>query len=239
MLDKVEEAKFAALKDMCRSLKVVVPPEIFIEFKVVDKTGKLIFDDIQRGHSWTRNYYNFLCMLGIDSDATGSANFGAGYLSGKRTSASIDSTAGNSSTRAAVTAGYGTYNNAASSTFGIVVGTGNTAFSEDHFTLATLIAHGATTGLLTYSAMAAPIKAYNAGTMVWSNVISRLFNNNSGGAIVVAETGLYSNCVIGYNIGGIYFMLERSVLAPTINVPNGAQLTVTYTISMDFTAIDT
>jgi hypothetical protein len=35
-----------------------------------------------------------------------------------------------------------------------------------------------------------------------------------------------------------YMLMERSVLSPTVPVPNGAQLTVTYSISMDFSAID-
>jgi hypothetical protein len=34
------------------------------------------------------------------------------------------------------------------------------------------------------------------------------------------------------------FLTERSVLDPTVLVANGAQLTVTYEISMDFSSID-
>jgi hypothetical protein len=58
----------------------------------------------------------------------------------------------------------------------------------------------------------------------------------------VAETGIYWSGWISPAAAGALSgvrMIERSVLSPTVNVPNGAQLTVTYSISLDFTAIDT
>jgi hypothetical protein len=58
-------------------------------------------------------------------------------------------------------------------------------------------------------------------------------NNNSGGNITVKEIGLCPNG--GW---GDFFLLERSLLSPTVTVPNGAQLTATYEIIMDFSSID-
>jgi hypothetical protein len=85
--------------------------------------------------------------------------------------------------------------------------------------------------------MTAPVNVYTSGTKTWENTIIRIFNNNSGGVIVIKEAGLYwSGYLFDTSIG--YHMHERSVLSPTVAVANGAQLTVTYAISMDFSAID-
>ena len=60
MLDQKEESKYKELKDKCRELHVPVPPEIHIGLQVHDKEGNLILDDLQRGHSWNRNFYNLI-----------------------------------------------------------------------------------------------------------------------------------------------------------------------------------
>jgi hypothetical protein len=60
-------------------------------------------------------------------------------------------------------------------------------------------------------------------------------NNNSGGSITVKEVGLM---YVGNTYNNDYHLVERSVLSPTVAVANAAQLTVTYEISMDFSAID-
>jgi hypothetical protein len=60
-----------------------------------------------------------------------------------------------------------------------------------------------------------------------------VLGNNSGSSITVKEAGLNSNAS---NMG--LYLWERSVLNPTVPVPNGAQFTVTYNVIMDFSAID-
>ena len=50
MLNPQEEAKREQLKAKCREMKVLPPSDIFIGLQVHEK-GKLIFDDVQRGHS--------------------------------------------------------------------------------------------------------------------------------------------------------------------------------------------
>ena len=46
MLNPIEEAKFAELKERCRELGVPAPPEVFIGVQVHDKNGVLIFDGV-------------------------------------------------------------------------------------------------------------------------------------------------------------------------------------------------
>jgi hypothetical protein len=235
MLDLNEEKKFAELKKMCQELKVPAPPEIFIRMQVHDKKGDLVIDNKERGHSWTRNFYNYLLSTTADVPGDGSGLFGAGKMSAKNIAGSVLGNAGSVSKRdSTILLGYGYHNNAANTNFGIVVGTGSTAFNADQYKLDTLIVHGVGSGQLSYVAMAAPVATY--ASKVWKNTIKRIMNNNSGEAISVAEVALYSSFVMfGPNA---IVMFERSVLASAVDVPNGAQLTVTYEISMDFSAID-
>jgi hypothetical protein len=225
MLDSKEEEKFKRLRKMCHELKVPTPPEIMIGLKVHDHNGILTFDDKQRGHSWTRNFYNEMFHF-IAGGAYTTNTWGAGYINHQyQTGGTPDAQNGFGNP---VLNCMGIIGN---STGGIIVGTGNTAFSADGYSLATKIVHGNGANQLAYSAQAAFASSYNAGTFIWTSTTYRIFNNNSGGSIVVAEVGLASQYAI-------YQMHERSVLAPTVTVVNGAQLTVTYEISMDFTAID-
>jgi hypothetical protein len=226
MLNKDEELKFKRLKEMCAELHVLPPPDVFIRFEVHDKNGKLLHNHLERGHSWVRNYYNsfidmFLCSAGVK----GTGGFAAGYIS-------IKDIAGNY--YAAGAASYGPLNHKSSgagATNGICVGTGNTAWSAANVALATLIAHGNSASQLSYAANSAVTASYTAGTKSWTLTMSRVFNNNSGSSITVKETGLSS-------FNGTQILLERSVLGVPVEVANGAQLTVTYTITVDLSAID-
>jgi hypothetical protein len=235
MLDPKEEARFDELKAKCRELKVPAPPEIMIGLKVHDKNGILTFDDVQRGHSWTRNYWNMICGMGLWTIMNSSAVYGAGYLSMKRITGAMANVGsgyftgwgGNNQT---YQAGYGLSGALGVTNKGIVVGTDDTAASLLDYHLVvqnTAMVHNAMPSWASVS--------YNAGTKTWTSTFSRLFNNNSGSSITIKEVGLYGAISPDSNSD---IMNERSVLSPTVAVANGAQLTVTYEISMDFSAID-
>lgn len=226
MLNPIEEAKFAKLKEDCRELGVPAPPEIFIGLQVKDRNGVLVFDDKQRGHSWTRNFYNLMFAYTSGVPTLPGSSFGAGYLTLKNTAGSFE----NTNWPYLVSSGY--YGSTLGGVMGIRVGTGDTAFDEDHLTLAAAIAQGTGSGQLSHATGTAHSTAYTAGSKTWKTTGSRIFNNNSGGSITVKETGIYA----WYST--TYFMVERTVLSPSVAVANGAQLTVTYEISMDFSAID-
>jgi hypothetical protein len=221
MLNPIEEAKFADLKAMCRELKVPPPPEIMIGLKVHDKNGILTFDDVQRGHSWVRNYWNYMFM-GMTIALTDSTTTNiAGTMSQVTTDGS---TLTQSNYGAALQLG-----SAASSLLGIIVGTGDTAESVNTISLAAQIYEGSTAGQFSH---ALQTRAQTYASKIWKQTLSRIFNNNSGSSITVKETGMLNNW------NGYCVLMERSVLFPTVAVANGAQLTVTYEISMDFSAID-
>jgi hypothetical protein len=228
MLDPKEEKRFEELRGMCRELKVPAPPEIMIGLKV-HEGGVLTFDDVQRGHSWNRNVHNMILTIFSGCTSSG-ASFAAGNLTGRNTVPSIFT----GSSLFSVSSGY----DWSGGSGGIVVGTDNTAFTYQDVNLASEIGSGTGAGQLSYVAMPTlSTPSYNGGTKTWTCTISRIMNNNSGSSITVKEAGLKRMC-INYNGSSSLYLLERSVLSPTVAVANGAQLTVTYEISMDFSAID-
>jgi hypothetical protein len=212
MLDPKEEKRFEELKGMCRELKVPAPPEIMIGLQVHDKDGSLTFDDVQRAHSWVRNMWNMMAQVGLGGVA--GSTYAAGSLGGKKINGTIVDTISTTILSYAY----------------IIVGTGDTATTILDYTLISPISSGNGAGQLLASAIVYGTPSYNAGTHVWSVTKSQIFNNNSGSSITVKEAA----------IAGISqeIIAERSVLSPTVAVANGAQLTVTYEISMDFSAID-
>ena len=225
MLNVQEELKYQELKNKCREMKVLPPTDIFIGLQVHDK-GNLIFDDVQRGHSWTRNYWNLMFVY-VSNCSIVDSSFGAGYISNGRFS------------NGAVTSQeyiLGTYGNMltglANTHRGIIVGVGTAAFSVEQYALNALITSGSSAGKLYYNACAVASTTY--ADKKWTIVGSRIFNNNSGGSIVVAETGLTLYDPSSTEM----WLVERSLLSSAVTVPDAAQLTVTYTIVDDFSAID-
>ena len=248
-LNPQEEAKFRKLKKECLRLGVPAPPEIFINCEVVDRNGVLILQDRQRGHSWTRNWYNAL-LSGCTGAAVTAATFGAGHISGRATaggvSGSANSGAGCTGIQSYWNADGYHYKAAAGSTVnGIVVGTNDGAFSAEAYELGALIAHGTGPGQMSYGAQNLPTSDYDAtaDNEKWTITHTRIFNNNSGAAIEVKEVGLIwgtssPTYAARWAVAFARFLDERSILNPTVNVPSGAQFTVWYEIVMDFSAID-
>jgi hypothetical protein len=236
MLDPVEERKFADLRSMCRELRLPSLPEIHIGFKVHDKTGILIFDDIQRGHSFTRNFWNYMFSTQADAYSFGDSTYVAGKLSARQVGGTIVGGANNQCARNSFSYNGGGIENAVTGNYGIILGTGTTAFSVNDYKIETKITPGNGANNMLYTSMGVPSPSYNAGSKVWTNELIRIFNNNSGDVITVTETALYHQ---NYMYGSLsQYCMERTVLAAAVSVANGAQLTVTYTISMDFSAID-
>lgn len=110
---------------------------------------------------------------------------------------------------------------------GIVVGTGTNAVAVTNYALQTLIAHGVTSGKLSYSAQSfssLTISDPNASFTLWRDM-----TNSSGGSITVNEEGIY---IEGYDTASAvrYFCIIRDKEAAGIAVADGQNLRVTYTI---------
>ncbi|MBA7540335.1 hypothetical protein ES705_32632 [subsurface metagenome] len=236
MVDLKEERKYEQLRKLGQELHIPIP-EAFWEFEVFDKDHNLIQRHRQRSHSWTRNAYNLLLcqMAGKICDDAG--NFGAGYLSIKRTNDSID-------TGGVSIAGGTLFENsgqayraaAADNTHGIQVGTAIDAESLEDFILTGLIAEGAGAGQLNHVLQEVPGKSYDGPSKVFTITQVRYMNNNSGGAIGVNEVALTTYGAIGTVEGLDKFVMARDKLPATVTVPDTGQLKVTYTIQLTYPA---
>lgn len=216
------EEDYKELERLSTKLGIPVPMG-FIKVEATNPDGSPGDRYEGRMRTWNRNFWNLLFGSTV-SPLNGSAVFGAGYLAIKRTSATVD--AYNFSSNPYFGKIVGPINN---DTYGILVGTGTTAESFDSYALAAIVSQGATSGKLVYGEMTATVPSYDAGTKVWTQTQTRIFNNNSGGAIVIAETGLACQ-------QSQYYLIERSLLGVTVSVANSGQLTVTYTMTMTFPA---
>jgi hypothetical protein len=225
--------KTKLLIELGRELGIPIPM-LYAGYKVTDKNGRILSNQYGPGHSWTRNYYNLLFAAGSDAKGDDSAAFGAGKMSSKQINGTIYSNSGSNMVRSSSNIlGSGIINNTTSNAHGILCGTNDTAFNLDQYALQTIIAAGNAAGQLAHVAQAAPAIAYTAGTKTWKTTHTRLFNNNSGALITVKESGLYWYGQFFYG-GNVYYMLERNVPSPAVDVANGAQLTITYSIEMVF-----
>ena len=108
-------------------------------------------------------------------------------------------------------------------TYGVVVGTGDTAETNADFALETQIAEGAGAGQLVHGSTTVGDPA-----VVGANVdleVRRAFTNASGNTITVKEAGIYTMAIETY-----FHCIVRDVLAAEIDVPDKCSLSVIYTL---------
>jgi hypothetical protein len=210
-------------------LKTLSMPTLHIHTKV-EKGGVILSEKHQVGHSWVRNAYNLYNLVMLDSIQTT-------YLYVRKTDGSFPGAQyyPNRAQYWNTISGYGYYATANAETYGIVIGTGSTAFDLDDYHLDAVITHGNTSGKLYYQVQVAPVTTYSGDPDFVENILhKRVFNNNSGATITVNEVGLiYNDAAFGY------VLMSRDVLDTPAVVLNGAQLTVTVSITTkDFASID-
>ena len=193
------------------------------ELSVFDKQGNLLSCHKQPGHSWTRNYYNWILsqMSGIQYDDVA---FSAGNLNFKDTGGTVRTDV----TDLICTTGISLWKGpAANSTRGIQVGTGVNAEDFEDYKLQTLINNGVGAGQLSYILQEAATKNWALPDFTTTHI--RFFNNNSGGAITVNEVAFTPR------IGNLWpTVITRELLGAGVAVPDTGQLKVTYTITLTY-----
>lgn len=243
---KESERKYQRLAKLGKELGVPVP-QCFIETEVTMPDGK-VFRNKTRSHSWKRNMYNFIFCLVANKNPT-DVTVGAGLLSFKSSAGAVihgsmlpvpgcyyNSTPvfiSGDAPGSGADAGYNA--EAAVDTYGILVGTSDTAETFDDCALITKVAHGNTSGKLAIQATNPHVVAYDSGSKTLSDTLSRFFNNNSGGDITIKEVAIYSIIVNGYN-NTPSVLMSRDVLVTPVLVPNTGQLKVSYTNSLVYPA---
>jgi len=244
-IDPADQAEVRRVQDLCHKLHLMPPPVAYVGARVyqcppellvggkipeglkLDELGiapALVYD--ARSQSWVRNAYNIvvqqMCVIGSGEGAA----YGAGAMRNKDIAG----------TERQLTVNFHHIRNtdnwhggATVTTRGIVVGTGTGAESFEDHALGTVVPDGTGAGQFSYTAQETATASYDAGPpRVWTATLIRYMNNNSGGAIVVGEAGIYVR--VYWASSDSNFMLCRDLLAATVNVPDTAQLKVTYTI---------
>lgn len=213
-------------------LKTLSMPTLHIHTRV-EKNGIILSDKHQVGHSWVRNAYSVYNLQMLDSLPTT-------YLFVRSTNGVFNTTRVPTRNASNATfAGCGYYATANSVDSGIVLGTGETAFDLDDFRLDAIIPHGNSSGQLYYQAQVAPVTTYSGDPDFTENILhKRVYNNNSGATITVNEVGLILYDWY-YSGTSYYYLMSRDILDTPAVVLNGAQLTVTISITTkDFAATD-
>ena len=115
---------------------------------------------------------------------------------------------------------------------GIIVGTSSTAVAVGDDNLVTPIANGSAASQFTYYGCWG--LNYTTGASSASFDVERIFRNDSGGSITVAEIGMYAGTMLAAVTAplGFSFCILRDVISPTVAVANGEYLKVKYTITV-------
>ena len=215
------EDKYLEFEKLSRILQIPVPlAHLGVEVK--DKDGRITESFKDRSHSWNRNFYNSLYCFACYSEDTGTGTFGAGYLNVKLFSG-INNAISRTAPEMQLSASIG------SDGYGIQIGTSDVAEDFEGYALGAKIEHGSGSGEMSYQASPVGTPTYTSGTKTWDTVFERVFNNNSGSSIIVAEAGLMANI-------SSYVLLSRDILSSAVTVAEAGQLKITYTISMAFPA---
>jgi len=117
---------------------------------------------------------------------------------------------------------FAMYAAAAVTTYGIRVGTGNTAVTINDYALETLIAEGAGAGQMNHLATSVDVSVVSAPHCYF--LVSRTIVNNSGGLITCRESGIYARAA------SFYACVVRDVFGAAQDVPDGGSIIINYTL---------
>ena len=172
-------------------------------------------------HSWTRNYYNWLCCA-MGKNASDPTTFGDGLINAKNNAGVVRS----STTRAFLNyalidkehavGGYDGYSAlVGNSLYGITPGNADHTDHPESFNgyeMPHPIVHGVGAGNLYYQTSPYPaLKTWNSGTRTWSERLPRFFDNFSGGAITVKDIGQVGLIILAVT-GTNYHLVARDLI---------------------------
>ena len=179
---------------------------LYYSYQVRDRSGKILVPFRRRtAHSFLIGYARWLQMKVVGT--------------GRQT---VTDTTGNS--RSLIRSSALTSEaSAAVSTLGLVAGTGTNAVALADAALQTQIAHGTTSGTLSYGASV--VNAPASDSTSTELILTRVFANASGGLITVREIGIYSNMEYDNGSTAIVCTVRDTV---TIALADADQLTLNY-----------
>lgn len=237
LLNNLEIKKAERYMSKCRKHHLTSPCMAVFDCKVEDINGDIKSKYRQLSHSYTRNFHNFLLQNALiipSGSNTAYPSFGEGNIRLRDVNAVIVSLAATAFCWNNVSTSAGNVNlafvsGAGNATYGVVVGTGNTAENLNDYILESKIGEGIGVGQLNHQIMVRDNLIYNPLTDTFSIDFTRAFHNNSGATITIRELGIYVRASV-VATQYIYCMI-RDVLPTPIEVPTGQKVTITYRFS--------
>jgi hypothetical protein len=196
-------------------------PKAYWEIEIRDKNGKILERKQFKSHSWLRQFIDWLRMCALQTTSTGTV-YTMTINDVTNTARTVPLTTSNYA--GAFCMGYNAPAN--TSTYGLVVGSGDTPNSTSTYALAFQIAHGSGSGQLIHNATTVESVTNPSGGDFQFKVI-RTFTNNSGASVTVKEIGIYGN-VRDTSPADRSFCIARDVLPSPSSIPDGATMTLRY-----------
>lgn len=186
-----------------------------VEIEIVDKDGKVIDRYEKRSESFLKAFLQWLRTFFGGTETIYGPSVGETFdIPGTPTSwfdvLDIRGTAGDDSV-------------------GIVVGSSGVAPTPTDTALASKISHGTGAGQLQYSDQTVEAISQSGNTVSFR--ISRSFTNGSGSSVTVAEAGIMAKVLAADGVTHS-FLIMRDVISPERSIPDGATLTIRYTIQV-------
>ena len=202
-----------------------IEPKLHV--KIIAPDGKVRVDKDLKTHSFVRNWYSLYiqsyCFIGARTayGLTVKDTLGTTYSSGDGNGIGI----------------YNVYTNfiapAGEATYGLQVGTNDTAWDITNFVLGALITHGTGAGQLSYAATPAVTKVDVGAVRTIS--VKRNMNNNGSGDVIVREIGYTGGGIRNYKTALSYeFLLLRDVLETPETLVPAEQLQLTLDFVLTF-----
>lgn len=186
--------------------------QLLIRTVVTDPKGKVIQDSGQKpSKSFVIQFLEFIRALGVGDGAvlaTATDGTEQNIYHGESTSEYLFEV------KAGVNVG----------TFGIIVGTGDTAVTNADYKLETQLTEGTGAGEITHGEQVVELTAIVSGNV--DIELKRALTNLTGSTITVKEAGLYCT----YSDGAFMHCLIRDVLVTPVELPDNCSLTVYYTV---------
>jgi len=190
-------------------------PKVYIEIEVRDRNGNIIEKRKEPSRTWVQNFMNLLW----------------GIFSGAPFQVTLPNASTNTVNISRCCDAYLTVNAGQNDdSFGIVVGSGTTAYSVSQYTLSQQIQNGTGNGQLLYGSTTVNTVVDTGSSLVIQ--IVRTFTNDSGSSVSVNEIGLMIS--VGQSCANWKFLIARDVLSSGVTVPNGSTLTVRYIVTMTY-----
>jgi hypothetical protein len=189
------------------------------QLEVRDKNGKLLSLTKGDSHSFLRSWIRILqCMMKPKSNTVSTVVL--------KDTSNVDKTCYGSSSATEIRSVIACGADASDAGYGIVVGSSDLAFDRTHYNLQGKIAHGSGAGQLLYGAMA--VEDYSETDSQARFRMTRTFTNNTGSTVTVKEIGIV---FVNYStVASAAILMARDVLTSPQAIPDGATLTVRYTL---------